>query len=98
MRPLIAVIAVALLSTMADAANRVMRDRPPCACMYPNPRMGTSQVLGGTCATTNTCYVPCNADCPDSRRDFRDGILGHHFEEKKLESFAISYIHSLVWF
>ncbi len=75
MRPLIAVIAViavALLSTLADAANRVTMDRPPCTCMYPNPRMGTYQVLGGTCATTNTCSVPCNAKCGDIWKNFRD--------------------------
>ncbi len=72
----IAVIAVALLSTMADAANRVTMDRPPCTCMYPNPRMGTYQVLGGTCDTTNTCSVPCNAKCGDIWKNFRDGILG----------------------
>ena len=45
------------------------RQRPFCTCI--NPFRGTpNEYLGdprGTCASTNTCYVPCNADCRDIR-------------------------------
>jgi hypothetical protein len=43
------------------------RQRPLCFCINPF-RNTPSEYLGvpaGTCAATNRCYVPCDADCRD---------------------------------
>jgi hypothetical protein len=54
---------------LAEAELELARQRPFCSCI--NPFAGTPDAyLGdprGTCASTNTCYVPCNSDCRDLR-------------------------------
>ena len=55
------------IDLLEEELEELERQRPFCSCI--NPFAGTpNSFLGdprGNCASTGTCYVPCNSDCRD---------------------------------